>query len=108
MMGQVIRRDEKDSQATLDDSPHEVYYRFAGRQLGYAGNNGTYDTDYAASIADRQATQGTGAFKNGGTTHVSAADFDLAYDAVNSYEHGSNASYYFVQAGDTLASIAAQ
>lgn len=106
MMGQVINRDEKDSQAN-STSPHEVWYRFSGRELGYVGNNGTIDTDNAASINDRQAAQGTGAFKNGAAAGTSSADFDLAYDDINSYEHGSNASYYLVQAGDTLSGIAA-
>ena len=33
--------------------PHEIWYRFGGKQLGYTGNNGTLDTDYATSITNR-------------------------------------------------------
>lgn len=35
--------------------------------MGYVGNNGTLDTNYHLSIADRQAAQGSGAFRNGAT-----------------------------------------
>lgn len=104
-MGQVIKRDERDNLSGGD--PHEVWYRFSGRQIGYVGNNGSLDTTYANSIANRTAAQGNGAFFNGATTSTSAADFDLAYDAVNSYAQGSNAGMYVVQQGDTLSSIAA-
>jgi len=30
--------------------PHEIWYRYGGRQLGYDGNNGNLDTDYLTSI----------------------------------------------------------
>ncbi len=102
---QVIKRDEKDNLAGGD--PHEVWYRFSGRQIGYVGNNGSLDTTYAQSIANRTAAQGNGAFFNGAAGSTNAADFDLAYDAVNSYAQGSNAGMYVVQQGDTLSSIAA-
>jgi len=36
---QIIRRDEADNISTQGD-PHEVWYRFAGKQMGYVGNNG--------------------------------------------------------------------
>lgn len=36
--GQVIRRDESDNNYSQGD-PHEVWYRFNGKQLGYTGNN---------------------------------------------------------------------
>lgn len=105
LMGQVIKRDEKDNLSGGD--PHEVWYRFSGRQIGYVGNNGSLDTTYANSIANRTATPGSGAFFNGASSSTNAADFDLAYDAVNSYTQGSNAGMYIVQAGDTLSGIAA-
>ncbi len=104
--GQVITRDEMDALSGGD--PHEVWYRFVGKQLGYVGNNGTIDTDYATSVNNRTATQGTGAFQNGATAGTSSADFDLAYDSISSYDQGSTSGMYTVQSGDTLSSIAAQ
>lgn len=103
-MGQVIKRDEKDALSGGD--PHEVWYRFSGRQIGYVGNNGTIDTTYAQSIANRTAAQGNGAFFNGSSSSTSSADFDLASDNLNSYAQGSSAGMYVVQQGDTLSSIA--
>jgi nucleoid-associated protein YgaU len=44
--------------------------------------------------------------QNGGASG-SFADFDLAYDHINSYEQGSRGGVYSVQAGDTLQGIAA-
>ncbi len=84
-----------------------MWYRFSGRQMGYVGNNGTIDADYAASIANRIAAQGTGAFANGASTSTSFADFDLAHDHLNSYAQGSAGGMYVVQSGDTLSGIAA-
>lgn len=103
--GQIIRRDEADNNTTNGD-PHEVWYRFGGRQMGYVGNNGTADTDYATSITSRQATQGTGAFRGGATTASTYADFGQAYDPINSYSQGSAGGSYTVKTGDTLQSIA--
>jgi len=57
------------------------WYRFSGKQIGYVGNNGTIDTDYASSITNRTAAQRTGAFQNGAASGTSSADFDLAYDS---------------------------
>ncbi|MBN8608174.1 MAG: LysM peptidoglycan-binding domain-containing protein [Caulobacterales bacterium] len=65
------------------------------------------DTSYVSSIANRTASQGTGAFNNGSSSSTSFADFDLAYDALNSYAQGSDGGMYVVQTGDTLQSIAA-
>ncbi len=58
MLGQVIRRDEADNIAydpvwMKGGDPHEVWYRFNGRQIAFTGNNGTLDVSYAASIASR-------------------------------------------------------
>ena len=104
VMGQVLRRDESDNLSGGD--PHEVWYRFSGREMAYVGNNGTLDTDYATSIANRIAATGTGAFFNGASTGTQTFDFDLAHDATTSYTQGSTRGMYIVQAGDTLSSIA--
>jgi YD repeat-containing protein len=107
MNGQVIRRDESDNNFSNGD-PHEVWYRFNGKQLGYTGNNGTLDTDYQTSINNRTRTPGTGAFRFGTTTGSSYADFDQSVDPLTSYNQGGAGGSYTVRAGDTLASIAAQ
>jgi YD repeat-containing protein len=104
--GQIIRRDELDNNNTNGD-PHEAWYRFDGRQLGYIGNNGTTNMSLAASIADRQATGGSGAFRNGATYATTQVDTTGNYDAINSYRQGSGAGSYTVQrTGETLAGIA--
>lgn len=96
MTGQVIRRSERDGLAGSD--PHEIWHRMSGRQMGYVGNNGSYDVSYAHSVQLRQTPGGaTGSF----------ADFDLAYDHINSYEQGGRGGLYTVRSGDTLQSIAA-
>ena len=107
MNGQAIRRDESDNVWNQGD-PHEVWYRFNGKQMGYTGNNGTFDTDYASSISKRTQTQGTGAFQGGATWSAQHADFDLSLDPITSYNQGSSGSTHTVRAGDTLAGIAAQ
>ncbi|MFT3728253.1 MAG: LysM peptidoglycan-binding domain-containing protein [Terricaulis sp.] len=105
-MGQGIRRDETDNITTAGD-PHELWYRFSGREMIYVGNNGTVDTDEATSISNRTASQGTGAFFNGASSGTSFADSDLAYDSIDSYDQGSTGGMYTVRDGDTLAGIAA-
>jgi hypothetical protein len=72
MLGQAFRRDELDANNSAGD-PHEVWYRFSGRELGYVGNNGTIDTDEVPSINNRTANQGTGAFLNGANSGASFA-----------------------------------
>ena len=72
------------------DGPHEHYYRFAGREMGETGNNGTLNVDYEESIALRQqeAADNPGLFRFGqtyGSTHV---DFDKNYKATNSFSQG--------------------
>ncbi|WP_158266337.1 HNH endonuclease [Allosphingosinicella deserti] len=114
MTGQVIRRDEADnkiptqSQPYLNGDPHEAWYRFGGKQMGYVGNNGTLDTDYQSSVSNRTATAGTGAFRNGGAYGGTHADFDLSTSALTSYSQGGSGGSYTVQGGETLTSIAAQ
>lgn len=109
--GQVIRRDEtrpSNAPSGQAGSPHEVWYRFGGRELGYSGNNGTLDTDYAASIAKRQnvAPSDPGTFYGGETSGAAYADFSQSYDPINSYSQGSLGGGYTVRTGDTLQSIA--
>jgi hypothetical protein len=72
MPGQIIRRDEADGNTSAGD-PHEIYYRYGGKQLGYVGNSGTIETDYTESIANRTRTTGSGAFQYGCTPAICAA-----------------------------------
>jgi hypothetical protein len=98
MNGQAIRRDEADNNASYGD-PHEVWYRFAGKQIGFTGNNGAPDAEIANSSS--------GAFAGGSTSPTYYTDFDLS---LTSYAFGSSrsiASTYAVEQGDTLESIAA-
>ncbi|MEO1219861.1 MAG: HNH endonuclease, partial [Pseudomonadota bacterium] len=104
--GQVIRRDERDNRYSYGD-PHEVWYRFGGKEMGYIGNNGTLNVSHAQSISTRTASQGTGAFRNGSNYGSSYADFDQAYGAINSFSQGSTGGLYSVNRGDTLQSVAA-
>jgi hypothetical protein len=102
--GQAIRRDEADLTSAGD--PHEIWYRFGGRQLGYTGNNGTLETDYQTTAESRAVTQGTGAFRNGATLGASYGDFALGYAPVTSFSDAGGGAH-IVQAGETLSSIAA-
>lgn len=102
-----MRREEKDNNSSAGD-PKQLWYRYGGKQMGYVSNDGTLDTSYVTSIANRTAASaGNGAFFNGATTGTAFADFDVATDQVNSYHQGSGAGTYTVQQGDTLNSIAA-
>jgi YD repeat-containing protein len=112
-LGQIIRRDETRpyyAPSAQTGSPHEVWYRFAGRQLGYTGNNGTSEVSTAASIAERQTQSptpaNTGTFRNGSIYGSSYADFAQSYDPLNSYNQGSGSGSYVVRSGDTLQTIA--
>jgi trimeric autotransporter adhesin len=105
--GQVIKRDEGDQNLSAGD-PHEIWYRFGGKEIGYVSNNGTLETSYSASIASRQATTGSGAFFNGATTPTTHADFDQSLTPITSYAQGSLGGTYAVLAGETLSSIAAR
>jgi nucleoid-associated protein YgaU len=105
--GRAIDRDEADLNNSAGD-PHEIWYRFGGREVGYTGNNGTLRTGYQASVENRMRTPGTGAFRFGAAVGGDHADFDNGLDPINSYGQGSAAGGYTVRGGDTLASIAAQ
>jgi hypothetical protein len=104
--GQALRGDESDNNYNAGD-PHEVWYRFAGRQMGYAGNNGTLDTDYASSINTRTYGGSTGAFRYGNAAGAPEVQFAAGPGNINSYEQGSSAGTHIVRAGETLSSIAA-
>lgn len=106
-LGQIIRRDESQPSGQTG-SPHEIWYRFNGRQLGYTGNNGTSDVAIGQSISDRQTVQPTnpGTFRNGQTYGIAYADFAQNYDPLNSYSQGSAGGTYTVRSGDSLQSIA--
>jgi YD repeat-containing protein len=108
MSGLAIRRDEADSNGSTGD-PHEVWYRYGGKQLGFTGNNGTLDTDYTRSITNRTRVQPAtpGPFQFGAAIPTGVADFDLSLASINSYSQGSAGGSYTVRAGETLSTIAA-
>ncbi|MDQ4086534.1 MAG: LysM peptidoglycan-binding domain-containing protein, partial [Pseudomonadota bacterium] len=109
MMGQGLRRDENGSTNTTAGDPHEVWYRFDGKQLGYTGNNGTLETDYSASIGHRAANPvQDGQFLHGSKYATEHADFGQSLDPINSWSQGSAGGSYTVREGDTLQGIAAQ
>ncbi|MGK6321443.1 hypothetical protein, partial [Sphingomonas sp. DT-204] len=91
-LGQAIRRDEADGLASGD--PHEIWYRFDGKQIGYVGNNGSDNIGYQASIDRRTTAAVAGPFKNGATYGASVAEFDGAYAAINSYQQGASGGSY--------------
>jgi YD repeat-containing protein len=108
---QIIRRDETrptNAPSYQTGSPHEAWYRFGGREMGYVGNNGTSDLAYGASIAERQIVQASnpGTFRNGSTYAQNYADFAQSYDPINSYSQGASGGSYTVRTGDSLQSIA--
>ena len=71
--GQVMVRNEEDQLASGD--PREVWYYFGGKLVGYTGNNGTSETDYAQSISERQIAPNVGQFRSGSGESQSHADF---------------------------------
>ncbi len=109
--GQVLRRDEVATGGSSPPSgytPHELHYFFNGIQIGDVSNNGTSDTDYAASIAAHTATAGSGWFRAGQNYSLSLSygNFDQSYSPINGNSYGSTASSYTAADGDTLQSIA--
>ena len=103
--GEILKRDEQlHSGAT--SNPHEVHYYLNGIQIGDVTNNGTSDTDYAASIAAQEAAAGTGTFRGGASSGTSYANFDQSYDPLNGYTDEGGSTSYTVASGDTLQSIA--
>jgi YD repeat-containing protein len=102
--GQAIARDRG---ALGTTGPHELWYRYGGKTVGYTGNNGTQDTDYTASLAARTTAPGTGPFRGGAAGATAYADFDQSLAPINSYSQGGGGGSYEARAGDTLAGIAA-
>jgi YD repeat-containing protein len=103
--GQVVSRDT----TNITYAPHERYTIFNGVQMGDVSNDGTGDVDYVTSIARNTAVPGSsGYFQNGSNISVSYSDFDGSYDPINGQDPVADISYYTVQAGDTLQSIAQQ
>ena len=106
--GRLLRRDEADANAATGD-PHAVWYRFDGRQMGSATNDARGSGgDYAGSVDDRQAVEGTGAFRLGAGGGVYDSGFAQGPAAIDSTATGSEAGSYTVRGGDTLAGIAQQ
>ncbi|MEO0560496.1 MAG: hypothetical protein AAF125_00175, partial [Chloroflexota bacterium] len=110
--GQVIRRDEArtNGAVTQTGNPEEVWYRFAGAEMGYTGNNGTSNLSTPASIAQRTARaeteERTGTFRGGKNTGGASID-GTGIDGLNSYYQGSRAGTYTVRGGESLQAIAA-
>ncbi|HKX77418.1 MAG TPA: hypothetical protein VJM34_02745, partial [Novosphingobium sp.] len=107
--GQILRRDEQDSDGSTGD-PHEVWYRFNGREMAYIGNDGTDNASTQESIYDQIQPINTGAFRNGQQYSYAYADTSGgSYEALNAYSQGSVAGTYQVQTtGESLRSIALQ
>jgi len=114
-LGQAVRRDEEDGIAYNTTTfqggdPHQVWYRFNGKQIGSTGNDSTYDTSYAGSLDDREHVVwgGNGAFRYGMEGGLAYAEFNDRLTQINTYNQGTSGGTYTVRAGDTLSSIAAQ
>ncbi|MEI9997638.1 MAG: LysM peptidoglycan-binding domain-containing protein [Rhizomicrobium sp.] len=104
--GQILSRAENDNVGGTVDQ-YERHFYFDGMALGDVSNNGTSDTDYAASIAAHIAVPGSGNLRGGATAAMPYADFDQSYDPVNGITMAGAPSHYTAQDGDTLAGIAA-
>jgi LysM domain-containing protein len=105
-LGDILARDEQQHSGATNN-PHEVHYYLNGIQIGDVTNNGTSDTDYAASITAQEAAAGTsGTFRNGASSGVQYANFDQSYDPLNGYTDDGGDTSYTVASGDTLQSIA--
>jgi hypothetical protein len=98
--GQAIRRDETFNSSST--APHEIWYRFGGKEVGYTGNNGTQGPDYVSSIDQRKQVAGTGAFRSGAASGMAYADFDQSLAPINSYSQGGSGGSYEVQAAAAL------
>lgn len=112
--GQVIRRDETRISSPGQMAPHELFYRFAGKQTGMVGNDGTNEVAYDQSVRERSAASpeitstNAGLFRNGTNSGTAGyADFAQSIEGFNSYQQASATGSYTARAGDTLASVAA-
>ncbi|HEY5723948.1 MAG TPA: LysM peptidoglycan-binding domain-containing protein [Allosphingosinicella sp.] len=110
MSGQVLRRDEAHlNPAITAGDPHEIWYRFNGKQVGFTGNNGTTDKNYLDSIYDRARKPinvQNSTFRYGDTGPTTHVDFAQSMDPINSFAQGSSGGSYTARAGDTLQNIA--
>ncbi len=115
LSGQVYKRDEYDSLAGGD--PHEVWYKFGGKEIASIGNNGTRDVNYQQSVTTRRAGPDTSnsAFRfnpdlnanSGGYISRAHVEGDASLKKINSFGQGSGAGAYTARAGESLQSIAA-
>ena len=106
LMGMVIRRDESDNISTQGD-PHNVYFRFDGKEIASVGNVAPTDgVSYVDSIAKRQAPPPDP--NNYSFLYTGSPNPNPQRDVINSYSQGSAGGRYTVEAGDTLQGIAYQ
>lgn len=106
LSGEVVKRWESAS-GTGAGAPTEYWYRFAGKEMGKVGNDGTLHNSYASSIIMRQAPAGQGAFENGRTGGTPEADFGSRLEGISSYNQGSAAGVITARGGETLQAVAA-
>lgn len=105
LSGQVLNR----GNGIGSGAPTEFFYRFGGKEMGHITNDGTRETSYEQSIADRTTVQPSspGLFHNGATSGTSYGAFAEGVDPITTYDQGSASGTYQVRAGETLGSIAA-
>ena len=111
-LGQIILREEtrpSNAHSSQLGSPHEMWYRFGGREMGYLSNNGT--TEVSANTAlneiSRAPSSNAGTFGGGRTYGSPYHDLNNSYDPLNAYYQGSRAGTYTVRGGESLQQIAA-
>lgn len=104
--GQVLCRTESGNAGGRD--PKQLYYYMNGLRVGDNGNNGTDNSDYATTVQRNATSLGNGPLLGGGAYAIPSADFDQAYDAINSTSRNNAgaASSYTVKGGDSLQSVA--
>jgi hypothetical protein len=108
--GMIASRDEELNTAGEDPGPRQLRYHYAGIQIGEAGNNGTDNLEYMASIRDRltPAPSSPGLFRNGATGATPFADFEQSYEAINGLGTASTGQSYTVEGGESLQQVALQ
>gem|GEM_PF-2740794 len=111
--GQVLRRDESRTGSPAQAAPHEVFYRFAGREMGTTGNDGADPSNYRQSNALRGEARApvtsanAGLFADGTYSGSEAhADFALGVTGYTGFGQGSVAGSYTVRGGESLSAIA--
>ncbi len=106
LMGEVVKRWESAS-GTGGGAPAEYWYRYAGKEMGKVGNDGTLYNSYISSITQRQTQAGQGAFENGRQWGNPEADFGSRLEGISSYNQGSAAGTITARGGETLQAVAA-